>query len=167
MLKADMVEIQNGLAALPGPVIFGTHIPAEAWKRFGKSTLDKYLDFWQKWPELTARQNLFVFFVVTYPRPHKSLGGLWVKWQDKGLSGCLEQFSFERYSRLVCVTLPELGDVTRSEADTWARRKEPQEFCELPELLAEIREIFTPCGDQMPMETFAEELKNFLQRSYV
>jgi hypothetical protein len=58
-----------------------------------------------------------------------------------------------------------LINVTRDQAEEWARQKEPQEFCELQELLIKIREMFAPCGGHMPMETLAKELKKILQAS--
>ena len=56
-------------------------------------------------------------------------------------------------------------NVTRCEAEDWARQKEPQEFCELQELLDGIKAIFAPRCEHLPMETLAKELKKILQAS--
>ena len=162
-VKAELVEIQNVWAKLPGPVLVGLHIPMKVWEKFGVGVLHECITFWQSWPALNPRQDLFIFLFIHYPQSVPSIGNWLARWRSK--QNCKQLCNpalFKKYDHVICTVLSELGNITREQAEDWARQREPQEFCDLQIMLTRIRDIFTPCGGHLPMETLAKHLNNVL-----
>ena len=168
--EASCAEIQNALARYGGPVMIATHLLTDDWMRHKSGILPAYLDYWQNWPALLPRQRLLVFLFLTHKTPeHGLLKKSLYSWRKRSIFAQLNHCAFEHYDRLLGMALPELADISRTEAEDWARN-EARAFCngDLPLVLRKIREVYeNPAhplrGDRLPMELLAENLRSILQ----
>jgi hypothetical protein len=180
--RTSLGQIDAALEALPGPAVVHTHVLSRDFECHGSRLLDTYLGLWQEWPDLRPGRRLLALLFVQY-----QLGagqGLWqrarlrrlnrqivkvLKAQEGGRPAAPVGLDVSRYDRISLCVLPELEDVTRTEAETWALSDPVARVCPSAELVADIRQIYrdheaSTDAHDIPMETLARELRILLER---
>lgn len=145
---ASISEIQNRLTFNPKPLILYFELQNDIWLRDGSKLIQKFLDFWQKWPALVPGQNLFIFVKLHYQTFNKN--GFWALqqnirqgWRKNELDNYFRADPFAAYNRLICAVLPELEDVLYEHAKYWAKHDAAQYLGgDIEEVLHRIRCIF-------------------------
>jgi hypothetical protein len=161
--NASCEEVQSTLAAYNSPVIVEMHLLTDDWMKHKKGILEANLEFWNRWPALAPRQNLFVFLCLT----HKTPASNWAKrllynFHKKQIFTQITYCAFHHYDRVIGGVLPELTNISRTETEDWARQ-EAYEYLggDLTALMSEIRTLYESL-EQIPMETLAQNLKEIL-----
>jgi hypothetical protein len=162
---AELDEVNNWLAKIPGPVIIHTRMFTNTWKAYGDKVLTGFLEFWQNWPDLAPGQQLFVFWSMQYQMEKQGLF-FWQKRRfdsanNKDIEMTLSTVSFSDFDRFIGVVLPKLEGITRTDAENWAHLEDTKCFCRGHDVLVEIRRIFEEWesgkkSDRIPMESFAQ-----------
>lgn len=163
-----ITEIQWKLAEHSGPVLIHTHLLSQDWKEQGELILDRFIHFWQIWPELAPRQRLFIFIFVKYQVKYDSRGWLaFSKSLNERIAEQLEQFDFSQYAPLSGIVLKKLIGVTRSEAEEWARSPEVNAICDCETLISAIRRLYEQESKgnqtQISMEKLVDGLKAIMK----
>jgi hypothetical protein len=141
-------EINQILAAYPGPVLIHTHLLTDDFRHFGREALISYLRFWNDWPELIPGQQLFVFLFIKYQSPQKQsviqrLTRPCVRQKHNYMiMRHLQEASWTEFNRIICRVIPKLENITRSDVEKWARMDETSRFCRGQNVFAEIRDLF-------------------------
>lgn len=160
---ASCEDVQRALAAYNTPVIVEMELLTDDWMKHKKGILEAILEFWNNWPELVPRQNLFVLLYITHKIPESN----WLKrrmylFRKGQIFMQLEHCAFHRYERIVGAVLSELTNISQADVRTWARTT-AQEFFDgdLATLMAKIRILFDK-EETISMESLAFKLKEFL-----
>lgn len=177
--SASKQEINDTLAAIPGPVIIHTQLYTEDWQQCSLPVTEEYLRFWQTWPELYGQQALIVCLCIKY-QTKKNIG--WLKRRrfqsmnqkiQKELE-TLKVLKFSQFDRLIGIVLDELPSITRTEVEQWVYDMVKPHWGEhwgeeiLNDLMSAIRELFEDWEKEnqssvIPMENLAQYLFNVLK----
>jgi hypothetical protein len=163
---ASCEEIQKVLASYNSPVILETELLTKDWVDLGKNggdVLKALFDFWNDWPTLAPRQNLFVFIYITHKIPNLSQN------KRRQYRSCqrrvftqLEQCTFSDFVRIRGTVLSELKNISETETRHWARTVAREHFHgEIPTLIAKIGRLFEN-EEAIAMEPLAFKLKEIL-----
>jgi hypothetical protein len=115
--------------------------------------------------------ELFVLVFVKYQV--KQNLGFWHRFRFQHMNASiargLETLALDQFDRLICAVLPQLGGITRQQAEHWARSDETRGFCDGADMFSEIRTIYERWERQaslnaIPMEPLANQLIEVLQR---
>jgi len=162
-------DIQRVLAVYGGPVIIETELMTKDWVDLdenGEDILAALLDFWNNWPPLVPRQNLFIFIYVTHKIPHLSQNKRrkYMRCKRKIYSQ-LSQRTFDTYRKISGMVLSELTNISETETRHWARTVAQGYFHgEITMLIAKIRKLFEN-EETLAMEALASQLKEILTSS--
>lgn len=162
-------DIQQLLAAYNSPVIIDIELLTSDWGKHdekGEDALTALLDFWNNWPSLAPRQNLFVFIYITHSisNIHQDKISYYANCKQK-ICNQLEQYLFDNFERLRGKVLSELKNISLSETRYWARTIALEYFHgEITVLMARIREVFEN-DEPLAMEPLANHLKKILSTS--
>lgn len=148
--------------------------------KWGFDIAEEFLRFWQKWPQLSNGQILFVCLCIKYDtdktRPPKA--GFFSRLLKRknipepvhmALEESLSNLNFSQYDQLKGVPLPRLESVEQLHLENWARREETQQYCNSTELFREIRMLYEAQQDEqtpvrIPMDTVEENLRRILNQ---
>ncbi|MEH2090430.1 hypothetical protein [Nostoc sp.] len=165
--------INDCLAKYPGPVILYIHLLADDLPKSSfKSTLESFIDFWDKWPSLAEKQQLIVFLSIKYYQRKRRL--IDFSFDRNDISMIIENHLSTQLSsckRLIGIVLPKLDGITRHEVEDWARVQCRNHFLEQVDfneyIKSKIREIFeqyksNDSPKRIPMESLASQLRSIL-----
>jgi len=161
--NASCEEVQRVLAIYNSPVIVELHLLTDDWLKHRKGILEANLEFWNRWPALAPRQNLFAFLCMTHKTPEtKWIKQLLYNFHKKRIFNQITQCAFHNYGRVIGTILPELINISRTETEDWARQ-EAYQYCggDLTTLMSKIRNLYEK-PEQIPMETLAQNLMEIL-----
>ena len=159
-----------------GPVLLHFHLSDKEWLHGERAVVTEFLDFWQKWP-LKPGQHLFICLCIEH-QTQSSVRRIWRwPWETKrrqsdpletAMAQVITFVSSARFERLICIPLPQLGDVKFDDVKYWALSEEIQ-ILRRHDLLTEIRLLFDQWERQMatqamPMERIAAALKDILPK---
>lgn len=162
-------EIQQVLAAYNIPTIVEIELLTSDWMKHdenGEDVLNALLDFWNNWPTLVPRQNLFVFIYITHGTSNISQDKIaqYAHCKQK-ISTQLTQYTFDNFDGLHGKVLAELKNISLTETRHWARTVAQEYFHgEITMLMAKIRELFED-DEPIAMEILAAHLKEILSTS--
>jgi hypothetical protein len=151
-------DVQRIIASYECPAIIQMELLTDDWLRHRQGVLDSILDFWNNWPPLTPRQQLFVVLYVT----HKTPGTWWLNRFKhlrvlRQIIGC----PFNRYPRIHALSISELADISESDVRNWARMAAEELDSDIIILLSRISELFKD-GRSKPMGPLLQDLKEIL-----
>ncbi|MBN3926185.1 hypothetical protein [Nostoc sp. NMS4] len=165
--------INDCLAKYPGPVILYIHLLANDLPKSSlKSTLNSFIDFWNRWPTLAEKQQLIVFLSIKYYQKKKRLINFMSDRND--ISMIIEEHLPTQLSsckRLIGIVLPKLEGITRHEVEEWVQAQCRNYFFEKVDfnqyIEPKIREIFeqyksNDLPKRIPMENLASQLRSIL-----
>jgi hypothetical protein len=180
--------INKAFCEYPSPIIICTYLLTEDWQNQGDLILDKFLHFWQNWPDLTPGKRIIICLSIKYQVKKKgsSKDSIFIRFwaylinyfkpqnyqsENKKIKTKLEKLSdesFRQFSRLSGIVLPELTGVSRSQVETWARSDVVKDFIGeemVGKLIDNITEMFQNHPSKtIPMSDLAEELGNILKK---
>ncbi len=162
-------EIQQVLVAYNSPTIIEVELLTRDWMKYdgnGEDILNALLDFWNNWPALAPRQNLFVFIYITHGisniSPDKASQYTYYK---QKISNQLKPQIFKNFDRLHGKVLAELQNISLAETNHWARTIAREYFHgEITTLIIKIRDLFED-DEPIAMEILAAHLKEILSTS--
>ena len=169
-------EINQFLAGHPGAVIIHTHFFTEDWQQHGSKILKSFLQFWQKWPDISPGKYLLICLFIKYQvKKGWGIKRFCLKLKNKKIYNFIEQLSssnFSQFDGLIGTVLPELDGITRRETEDWARDKDTITFWgeeRIEDLMSKIRDIFEQwekekSSNTIPMEHLARKLTQILQK---
>lgn len=163
----DEAALNDALAYHPGPVMIRLNVLTEDWKH--DSPLIPFLKFWNQWPPLVSPHPLLICFSIKYQDMAKSSWLNRRKYQrlknkiDQDIKSLACEEDPLNHANLHLHTLGQLENISRGEAEDWARREELRRWCPLDKLLNEVSALFTS-GDAIPMNFLADELEGILLR---
>lgn len=151
----------------------------EDWREHGSGCVEKFVEFWNAWPQLTRSQQMFVFLSIKYPPPAPGPEGLVARllaaWRKcpRGIDGetlqsQLQAICSRAWPQLRVELLPPLEGVDLGEAENWARSLDVRRVGAISELLVrEIGELFRqqpPSKEttRIPMQQLARHLEALL-----
>jgi hypothetical protein len=151
-------DVQQVIASYNCPAIIQMELLTDDWLKHSQSVLGAILDFWNKWPPLNQRQQLFVILYVT----HKSSGMWWYqqfKYHQilKRIVGC----SLNRYPRIHALSFTELADISEIDVRNWARMAAEELDSDINILLSRISDLFKD-GRSKPLGPLLQDLKEIL-----
>jgi Domain of unknown function (DUF4062)/inactive STAND len=164
---ASREQVNQFWAEVPGPVLVHTHVLSEDWQRHGEQVVNGFLDLWHGWPDVAANGKLLVFLFVKYQlqQGRNFLVRRRFRAFNRQVAEALAAFDFARFDGLTGAVLPELGGITRGEAEDWARSSSAARFRGGEGLLHDIRTLFERWeAPTIPMERFESEIRTFLHR---
>ena len=165
---APLEAIHRYLAKLPVPVVIHTHLLTEDFDRYGGDLINRFMEFWQQWPELAPKQRLLVFLFVKYPL--KRTSSLLQRWcyrrKNKRLARMIATFDFSRFNRLQGLVLPQLEGIKRADVENWAH-EDAADYCGAANVFPAIRQLFEDwekqhAADNIPMEQLVDRLERLL-----
>ncbi len=177
---ASLEEINEAFCKYPAPVIIFTDLFTENWKNQGFEILEKFLEFWQNWPDLNPNQKLIICLCIKYQFGQQeyffknSIWWLFRYWKsffrqrqfrhiNKKVHeqlATLSKTKFMHFDRIFGVVLPELTGIERLDVLAWADSEETMKFvgeAGHEKLVAEIRDIFEN-QELISMEDLAKAL---------
>jgi hypothetical protein len=164
---AEEADIQRHLARHPAPVMLYTYYRADDWNQSGRQSVACFLDLWKQWPELAHGQRLVVFLFVKYPSGKRGLlDRLRLRDPNIHVQRALEEYAGNG-DGTPCSVLRPLHNITRQEAEDWARRDDVGEYRRTHELIGEIGELYAGWrnqyrADDIPMDDLAARLRDLL-----
>ncbi|MDJ0695711.1 hypothetical protein [Mastigocoleus sp. MO_188.B34] len=187
---ATLEEINTTFCKYIDPVIIHTNLLTEDWQQQGFEILNKYLEFWQNWPDFIPGQKLIVCVFIKYQIKRQKQSEIF--WYRSWFSYCrnlynrhcyqdinhkiykqleaLTASNFKQFNRLSGIVLPELTSVRRSQVENWAHSDAIQKLVDevmTESLIDEIRDMFdlweeTHSSNTIPMDDLAENLNKLL-----
>lgn len=168
---AEISEILNHLAHIPGPVACRCSLLTENFLDAAIDPLDEFLRFWEEFPEL-ERDQLFIVFLFVKFQSRRGLLRVFSResrrlaQKNEEILKSLEQLTFDKYSKVTGSCLRLLEGVRQSDAEDWAVQH-ASKFTNGAELVPLIRELFqrwqqAGSGETMPMETAAAAFRSLL-----
>lgn len=157
-------DIQRAFVEYNSPVIIETEVLTSDWMNLGESVLEAFLDFWNNWPALAPKQNLFIFLYVT----HKTLNINETKRHEymecnERMVTKLKQYPFDDYKKIHGKVLARLTNISETEARDWARAVANEYFNgEISLLIKNIRKLFEN-EETIAMDPLASQLKEILK----
>jgi hypothetical protein len=188
---ANPQKINQVICQHPDPVMISMHLLTEDWQNQGFIIVDKILQFWQSWPDLTPEKKLIVFLSIKY-QDYKYdnntsifsiLSNLWkIFWRshrcrkaNKKMRDQLQKIAashFQQFSRLSGTVLPELMGISQGQVENWVRDEVNHIFGEdiTGKLIDKVEIIYHDwinqrSLDKIPMNKLADELKNILKNT--
>jgi len=188
-IKKDTIkeDINQKLCEYPSPFIICTHLLTEDWQNQGDLILDRFLHFWQNWPDLTPGKRIIICLSIKYQiRKKESNKKSIFKWifnyfiNYLKLNNCqsknkkiqaelnkLKDEKFQQFNRLSGIVLPKLEGVSRKQAEDWGRSDEVKNFIGeemVGKLIDNIAEMFRKYpSETIPMSDLAEQLTKLLK----
>ncbi len=188
-LNKDTVKeaINQAFCEYPSPIIICTYLLTEDWQNQGDIILDRFLNFWQNWPDLSPGKRIIICLSVKYQVKKKegNKDSIFVRFwaylinyfklknhqsENKKIKTKIEKLSkenFQQFSRLSGIVLPELTGVSQVYVEHWARSDEVKNFIGeemVGKLLENITEMFQDYpSDTIPMSDLAEQLTKLLK----
>jgi hypothetical protein len=179
-------KINKTFCEYPGPVVVHTDLPTEDWRQ-ATDAINKFLVFWQNWPDLMPGQNLIVCLFIKYQiKRQKEFNRFSFKWLfnylktlwrnnryrriKKRICTQVEALREDDYNRLAIAVLPELPSISRTHVETWAQSEATRKLIGeemVGKLLRDIGEIFDDwqertSSDLIPMDDLAKKLRALL-----
>ncbi|MBP8122150.1 MAG: hypothetical protein KAZ26_05885 [Caldilineaceae bacterium] len=148
----------------------------EDLRNWGFEIVEEFLHFWQKWPQLSAGQILFVCLCIKYdmdnaPPPRAGFFSRFLQRKNTPepvhilLEEALDSLDFSQYEQIKGIPLPRLESVEQMHLENWARREETQQYCNSTELFREIRTLYdAQQGGQVPMRIPMDIVQENLRR---
>jgi inactive STAND/TIR domain len=182
-------EINQVICKHPDPVMISMHLLTEDWQNQGFIILDKILQFWQSWPDLSHEKKLIIFLSIKY-QDHQYenntsvfsiLFNFWkFFWRsrrcrkaNKKMRDQLQKNAashFQQFSRLSATVLPELMGISQGQVENWVRDEVKHVFGEdvTGKLIDKIEIIYHDWVnqrslDKIPMNDLARKLENLLE----
>ncbi len=187
---SSLEAINEFFRKYPSPIIVCTHLLTEHWQH-DREVLGKFLEFWQRWPDLVTGQKLIICLFVKYQKKgrerSKKLSFSWLLDYLQGLLiphhhrrvntkiykqiKALSTSDSRKFDRIHSVVLPELTGIRQMDVEAWARSDETKQFAGedmTQRLINEIREMFESwkretSSSTIPMEDLAEKLADILK----
>ena len=186
---ASKGEINEYLASI-GTVIIHTHLLTADLQENSSIIIEKFIEFWQDWPELIPHQHLIILLFIKYKiEPSQNYFQKLQNWVFQNLfknnsntrTGNysiqksikdLSSSNFTKFDKIIGVVLPELQEITQTEVESWARSKEVKNYWDeenIQDLIDRIEDMFEKwkkqqASDTMPMSNLAENLTDILMR---
>jgi hypothetical protein len=162
-ITASVEQINEELHKYPGPICIEMHVLVSEWREQSEAKLRGLLEFWENWPSLhSSRYPLLVFVCLKYERIQPQGFLRKRRWRHiAAVMRTIEKAPLAEFNNLACTLLPRLDDISRAEAEKWARLEENQHLCDCQILLAEIRELYRQI-EALPMDSLAQHLRNIL-----
>ena len=187
---ASKADINEYLASI-GTVIIHTHLLTADLQENSSIIIEKFIEFWQDWPELIPNQYLIIFLFIKYKKykiePNQNYFQKLQNWvfQDlfkkssntrnwnssiqKSIKD-LSSSNFTKFDKIMGVVLPELQEITQTEVESWARSKEVKNYWDeenIQYLIDIIEDMFEKwkkqqASDTMPMSKLAINLTDIL-----
>ena len=184
---ASKADINEYLASI-GTVIIHTHLLTADLQENSSIIIEKFIEFWQDWPELIPNQHLIIFLFIKYKIEPKQnyfqklqnwifqnlfknnsntrTGNYSIQKSIKDLSSS----NFTKFDKIIGVVLPELQGITQTEVEDWARREEVKNYWDeenIQDLINIIEDMFEKwekqqASDTMPMSNLAIKLTDIL-----
>lgn len=188
-IKKDTIKetINQEFCEYPSPIIICTYLLTEDWQNQGDLILDRFLDFWQNWPDLTLGKRIIICLSVKYQVKKKdsSKDSIFIRFwtflinsfkpknhqsKNKKIKAEIEKLSrenFQQFSRLSGIVLPELTDVSQVYVDHWARSDEVKNLIGeemIGTLIDNIAEMFQKHpSETIPMKDLGQQLEELLE----
>ncbi|MCH7813718.1 MAG: protein kinase [Planctomycetes bacterium] len=171
---APIDEVAKVVARRRGVSIIHTHLLTEDWKLAGPQALRAVIEVFSVWPALPRNQHLLACIFVKY---QSARSGGWLarlrgaRRLNDHIRRHLANLDDSGPPSARVVVLPELTDVSRQEAEDWAR-DEARSYGFGQDLTHEIRNLYDRLGQSvtrrgLPMELLATELRTVLSRRLV
>jgi TIR domain/inactive STAND len=132
---ATVEEIQNSLREASPLTILPLAGIASEWSRQTHYLLEKYIDFWEAWPDSTEGRMLLPTISLHYDIDEKSA----LKIQKQ-----LERFDLSSQINLNSVVLPPLPLVKKTDFRTWLQHQRVRGHFESPDRIADQLDIVLP-----------------------
>ncbi|MEG4118404.1 hypothetical protein QUA43_13135 [Microcoleus sp. N9_B4] len=188
---ASLEDINEIFCKYPAPIIIHTHLLTEDWQQQGSKILNKILEFWQNWPELTPDQNLIICLSIKYQVKRRSnsekpgfrwLLSCWTRFFRQ--HGCrrtnkkindqikaLATSDLKRFPHLSLIVLSELTNISRMHVENWVRDEATKQFVGeemIERLIDAVREMFDSWEEKtssssIPMDDLADNLTHLLK----
>jgi len=188
-IKKDTIKetINQEFCEYPSPIIICTYLLTEDWQNQGDLILDRFLHFWQNWPDLTPGKRIIICLSIKYQVKKKSSSkdSIFIRFwaylinyfkpqnyqsENKKIKDEIKKLSrenFRQFSRLSGIVLPELTGVPQGQVETWARSDEVKSFIGeemVGKLLDNIAEMFQNYpSETIPMSDLAQKLTELLK----
>lgn len=160
-------DVQKNLASDGRIAVVDTILLTDEWMKHRGGFLESYLDYWQNWPSLNPRQNLFVFLFLTHKTPSETSVFNKIRYtlRKKQILVKISHCEFHHYPRIIAALLPELIGASQFDAEEWART-EARDYLgdDLTVVMSKIRKLYENL-ENIPMETLAFKLKEILTSS--
>jgi hypothetical protein len=179
--------INQAFCEYPSPIIIYTYLLTQNWQNQGDIILDRFLNFWQNWPDLTPGKRIIICLSIKYQVKKKdsSKDSIFIRFwaylinyfkpqnyqsENKKIRDTIKKLSgenFRQFSRLSGIVLPELTGVLQWQVENWARSDEVKSFIGeemVGKLLKNIAEMFqNHTSDTIPMSDLAQKLTELLK----
>ena len=188
-IKKDTIKetINQEFCEYPSPIIICTYLLTEDWQNQGDLILDRFLHFWQNWPNLTPGKRIIICLSIKYQVKKKgsSKDSIFIRFwaylinyfkpqnyqsENKKIKDEIKKLSrenFRQFSRLSGIVLPELTGVPQGQVENWARSDEVKSFIGeemVGKLLDNIAEMFQNYpSETIPMSDLAQKLTELLK----
>ncbi len=147
------------LAFRTRPLLLYTNILASDWSHLRLRQLQHVLDFWEQLPYPPDFLKPLICICIKY----LSKKGLIAAWMCERKNGRIRreisQLNYSHYQTIIGVTLPELSNIHRGEAEDWAM-SDAKPYCDASRLLPAIRDLYSR-NHLISMEHLAIELQKF------
>ena len=158
--------LNRKLARFPGPVILFTEVTTSDLADHGEAAITRFLDFWEKWPDLRPNQRLIVFLLIEYGTRSR----LRFFNPDSRINRRVENFiteeekSVDLHENVHGELIPRLHDISKREVENWiARELQPLYPHKVPSARKTVRLIFEK-SSTLPLEDVAQKLSDILFR---
>jgi hypothetical protein len=185
---AVIADINEYLASI-GTVIIRTQLLSSDLQKNSSIMIEKFIEFWQDWPNLSYNQYLIIFLFIKYeiePNQNyfqklhnwgfqnifkKSSNTRTSKYSIQKSIKNLSSSNFTKFDKIMVVVLPELEGITQKDVEDWARSKEVKHYWDeenIQDLIDRIEDMFEKwkkqqADDTMPMRELAKNLINILR----
>lgn len=160
-------DVQKNLASDGRIAVVDTILLTDEWMKHRSGILESYFDYWQNWPNLNPRQNLFVFLFLTHKTPSETSVFNKIRYtlRKKQILVKISHCKFHNYPRIIAALLPELIGASQFDAEEWVRT-EARDYLgdDLTVVLSKVRKLYKNL-ENIPMETLAQNLKEILVSS--
>ncbi len=164
---ATLDNIQHALANHKFPITFEIELLTSDWTKHKEKIIKTALEFWNDWPTLSSRQNLFVLIYITHKMPKNNLikRGAY-RLRKRQVFDRLSKCNFEQYEKIIGAVLSELVDISHPDVKSWVRTTLQDYFDgDISQLQLDISNLFERT-ERLPMGFLAIELRRILNTNF-
>ena len=162
--RAKINEIKNELNGRIAALMIYSTLPVAAWEDNESELIEKWLQYWNEFPELNAGKKLMVFLCIKY----KSLSNIADEeaenYSNRNTEArkFIQSLKFETYPNISPLILTELKSIEYGDVDKWIEMYAP-ECCDDTKLRNNIMKFFDCRKNKaVPMLELAVKLNELL-----
>ena len=141
-------DINQKFCEYPSPIIICTYLLTEDWQNQGYLILDRFLNFWQNWPDIAPGNRIIICLSIRYKikKKERNNDSIFIRFwaylinyfksqnhhsENKKIKSEIEKLSrenFQQFSRLSGIVLPELTGISQVYVEHWAHSDEVKSF---------------------------------------